>query len=404
MPICVVGLGLDINDLPPKVAERIAKAQVLVGGKRHLQHYADHPGEKLAVTAPLSKVIEAVDGYDKDDKDVVVLATGDPLFFGIGTTLLEAFGPGRVELMPNVSTLQVAAARTKIPWSDVATISLHGREDMRMLYEALTRNTRVAVLTDARSIPAAIAQALLDKGSENYRMWVFEDLESERERVDLYDLATASQKTFSRLNLVLLERLGPPANPLCLGIPDERFAVQDRLLTKWPVRAAGIAALQLVSGNVLWDLGSGCGALAIEAAAVMGSGTVWAVEKRSDRVQLIRENIRRCQALQVEAVHGTMPRCLDELPDPDRIFIGGGLSRDPEILDVVCDRLAPGGRLVVHCILLDTIALVRNYLQEAGWRCEITMLQASHSAPLGKDVYLKAENAVSIISASKHEG
>jgi len=403
MSITVVGLGLDPQNLPPQTMERIASAGVLVGGERHLRQFADHESEKVAITAPLSGVIEAINQHDKNDQDIVVLATGDPLFFGIGSTLVKELGPGRVEVLPNVSTLQVAAARTKIPWHDLAMISLHGREGMLPLFEALMRNRRVAVLTDARSIPAAIAQALLDKGATNYRMWVFEDLESERETVEVYDLKTASQRSFSSLNLVLLERSGPPANTLCLGIPDERFAVQDTLITKGPVRAVTLAALRLTPGNLLWDLGAGCGALAIEAAAVLSSGSVYAVEKRSDRVALIRENIRRCHALLVEAVHGTMPRCLDELPDPDRVFIGGGLSRDPGILDMACDRLAPGGRLVVNCILLDTLAHVRQSLAARSWKYEVTVLQAAQSMPLGKDMYLQGGNPIFIVSANKPE-
>lgn len=403
MSITVVGLGLDPDNLPPQTAERIAKATVLVGGERHLRRFSEHEAIKVTIGSPLSGVIEAINTYDKNDQDIVVLATGDPLFFGIGATLIEELGPGRVEVTPNISTLQVAAARTKIPWHDLAMISLHGREGMLPLFESLMRNQRVAVLTDARSIPAAIAQALLDKGAENYRMWVFEDLESERERVEVYDLKTASQRSFSSLNLVLLERTGPPANTLCLGIPDERFTVHDTLITKGPVRAVTLAALRLTPGDLLWDLGAGCGALAIEAAALLSSGCVYAVEKRSDRVALIRENIRRCHALLVEAVHGTMPRCLDELPDPDRVFIGGGLSRDPSILDQACKRLRPGGRIVVNCILLDTLALTRKALAAQGWKYEVTLLNAAQSMPLGKDMYLQGGNPIFIVSAGKPE-
>ncbi len=401
MPITVVGLGLDFDNLPPKSLARIDAAQVLAGGDRQLQHFARHPAEKLRIAAPLSAVLESINEHDRAGREVVVLATGDPLYFGIGATLVKELGAGRVEVLPNVSALQVAAARTRIPWHDLAMLSLHGKDSMQPLFEALMRRSRVAVLTDARSIPAAIAQALLDKGAANYRMWVFEELESERERLEVYDLETASHRSFSSLNMVILERTSPPANTLCLGIPDEHFAAQGGVLTKWPVRAAGLAALRLTPGNLLWDLGAGCGALAIEAAAVLSSGQVLAVEKRSDRVALIRENIRRCHALLVEAVHGTMPRCLDELPDPDRVFIGGGLSRAPGIFEEACRRLRPGGRIVAHCILLDTMTTVRQALEAQGWKYEVTLLHAAQSSPLGKDMYLQGQNPVFIIGADK---
>ena len=401
MAVTVVGMGIDPDNMPPKNLAKILEADVLVGGQRHLDAFPGHSAEKIRITAPLDPIIKLIDAKDRESKNVVVMATGDPMFFGIGATLLHELGGDRVESMPNVCTLQVAVSRAKIPWPEVTTVSLHGRDDIHLLFEALMYNSKVALLTDARSIPASIAQALLDKGVTNYRMWVFEDLESNREQVECYDLKTASDKSFSKLNFVLLERVGPLPGALYLGIPDDHFVTQEGLITKWPVRATSLAALRLTPGNVFWDLGAGCGALSIEAAAILVNGHVLAVEKRSDRVALIRENIRRCNALLVEAVHGTMPRCLQDLPDPDRVFIGGGLSRDITILENVMERLPSGGRMVVNCALMETLCSTRALLTEQGWKPEVTLLHAAQSMPLGTDMHLQGGNPIFIVSVKK---
>ncbi len=401
MAVTVVGMGLDPQNLPPKNAARIMEAEVLVGGKRHLETYASHGAEKIEISTPLDAVITIIDERDRDDKNVVVMATGDPMFFGIGATLVQELGHDRVEVMPNVCTLQVAVSKARLSWPEVATVSLHGREDMHPLFEALMYNAKVALLTDERNIPAAIAQALLDKGAENYRMWVFEDLETPRERVEVYDLKVASTRSFSKLNMVLLERVNRQSEGLYMGIPDDRFVTKDGQITKWPVRATSLAALRLRPGDVLWDLGAGCGALSIEAAAVLGSGYVLAVEKRADRVALIRKNIRRCNALLVEAVHGAVPDCLPDLPDPDRVFIGGGLSRDMSILEKVMERLPSRGRLVANCALMETLCGVRGLLHEQGWKPDVTLLHAAQSKPLGTDVHLLGGNPIFIVAGRK---
>jgi precorrin-6Y C5,15-methyltransferase (decarboxylating) len=402
MPIHVVGLGLDPDNLPDSHAEAIDSAQVLVGGKRLLEHFDDHPARKIPITAPLQDVFEQMARCDDKD-DVVVLADGDPLFFGIGHSLVTEFGPESVRILPNVSTLQVAAARVKVPWQDVVTVSLHGRDDPYPLFAALMQHDWVAVLTDGRHIPAALAQDLMDKGADHFCMWVFEDLESDDERFGRYTLEEASHRSFSALNVILFERRGGAARPLHVGIPDEDLVTDRNLLTKWPVRAAGLAALHLGLHHVVWDLGAGCGAVAIEAAAMLRSGRVVAVEKNADRVGHIRQNVRAFGALLVDVVHGAMPRCLADLPDPDRIFLGGGMARSDEVLEAACERLAPGGRLVAHCVLLSTLHRVKGYLAAAKWPFDLTMVQASQGRELGPDVHLEAQNPVFIVAAHKPE-
>ncbi len=416
MTIRVIGLGIDPVALPTPYADIIAGADVLVGGKRQLAqsaHLVKRPVRTIPIAAPLHTVFAAVADEVDTGHGVVVLADGDPLFFGIGARLVAEFGPEAVRVYPNVTAMQTAAARIGVPWQGIPVVSLHGRDDYAPLRHALYEHNLVAVLTDDRNTPGTISRFLLERGADWFAMHVFESLGAPEERVTRHSLSEAASREFSSLNLILLERTGVPERQLALGTEETAYETDNGLITKWPVRAAGIAALQLTPDSVLWDLGAGCGSVGLEACAIVRRGTVYAVERDAARVEMIRKNRRRFGALSLEVVHGTLPDCLAGLPDPDRVFIGGGLGKNADLLDVVLPRLeavsardeqqaATGraGRLVVHCVLLGTLERVRSRLEKAGWRYDITMLQASVSGPLGGDVRLEARNPVFIVAAS----
>ena len=404
MAIHVVGLGLDPADLPSKTTSLIRRARVLVAGERHLQRYAQHPAIKIPIVAPLSSTFAQIREHEQEKGPVVILASGDPMFYGIGPAVIEEFGAGAVTILPNITTIQAAAARIKAPWSDIATVSLHGRQDMHPLFLALGRYERIAVLTDTRSIPAALAQAMLDKGLIQFRIWVFEDLGGEAERFDLYTLEAASQKNFSALNLVLFERTAPMPERPQLGIPDEEFVTERGLITKWSVRSAALAALRISRNHTVWVLGAGCGAVSIEASSLARTGRVFAVEKKAGRIRHIRENIRRFTALLVEPVHGIMPDCLEVLPQPDRIFLGGGLGQpDNSVIEAACACLVPGGRIVASCVLMDSLIRTKACFEAANWPYSITMITVAHSSPLAASMHLEGQNPVFLVAAEKPE-
>jgi precorrin-6Y C5,15-methyltransferase (decarboxylating) len=189
------------------------------------------------------------------------------------------------------------------------------------------------------------------------------------------------------------------------GLEDGELAVEGGLVTKMPVRAAALALLRIAPEHTVWDIGSGSGAVAMEAAAVAHPGRVIAVEERPERVLCIEENRRRFGAAQVDIHLGKAPDCLDCLPDPQRVFIGGGLSGPdgPRLLAQVSRRLPPGGRLVVSCALLGTLALCRDFFGQAGWFWEIICVQAAQSRPLAQDIHLAAMNPIFLLAARKPE-
>lgn len=209
------------------------------------------------------------------------------------------------------------------------------------------------------------------------------------------------------------------------GLPDLLLATENNLLTKGPVRAAGLAALGVEAGDTVWDLGAGSGAVSVEAARLAWRGQVIAVEAKAGRIPLIEENRRRFSAANLEIVHGLLPEalehCLARHPRPKRVFFGGGLGREsgdgcrgedgdgngvvpagPErIFRSAWEALLPGGRMVIHCVLLSTLEFVRAELDRLGVAAEVTCIQASRSAPLAGDIRLQAMNPVFLVSASK---
>ena len=397
----IVGLGVDHGDLTPIISRRIQSAEVLVGGDRLLAMFQYHPGIKVPIKSPLGDVIERINQELKLHRDVVVLADGDPGFFGIGKRLIDDFGKDAVIIYPNVTTLQIAASRLKIPWHDIYAVSLHGRQDLQSLLTALVRNDRVAVFTDPDFHPAKIADELKHKGVDTFKIYVFEDLGTESEQIRCFELREVAKQSFSPLNFVILERTKPPEISLSLGLDDDLYLHQKGLITKKEIRAAGLSALKIEPRHTLWDLGAGCGSVAIEAFLLAYEGIVLAVEKDLERVQLIRKNIKRMGAYGVKVIHGEMPRCLESLPDPDRVFIGGGMRKDNKVLEEACKRLKSGGNLVLHLVLMSSLAQAKDYLKAMEWPFSITQVQISRSKSTAGDQRLDALNPVFIFSSTK---
>ncbi|EHJ49141.1 precorrin-6y C5,15-methyltransferase (decarboxylating), CbiE subunit [Solidesulfovibrio carbinoliphilus subsp. oakridgensis] len=400
-PVAVVGLGLGPPCLGPEAAAAVARADVLVGGARQLAAFPDHPGRRIPIAGPLAALCDAIEEAMAGGLAVAVLADGDPLFFGIGRTLLCRFGLARLVFFPNVTAVGVAASRLGLPWQDLPAVSLHGRNDMTPLYAALVRRGLAAVYTDAVNTPAAVAARLLERGGDAFAMTVLEDLNLPGERLWRLTLPEATTLDFSPLSLLVVERTRPAEVPLTLGMADDALMRLDRVFTKIPVRAVSLAGLAPRPGDVVWDIGAGAGSVALEASLLCPGGPVFAVERDPGRHALLVENIRLTGALTVTAVRGEAPDAVADLPDPDRIFVGGGLSGRPDLLPALCRRLRPGGRLVVNCVLFGSLTTALTILRDHGLSSSLTQMQANTASLLGGDLRLAAENPVFILAAAK---
>lgn len=356
----------------------------------------------LPLSTPLEPLLTRLSQLRAAGERVLVLADGDPLLFGIGATLVRRLGPTAVRLLPAVSSLQQACARLSLPWHKVICLSLHGRDDLRPLNVACGKNAPLCILTDARMSPDVLARHLLDRGVDWFDAHIFERMGAADEAVSHLSLADAASREFGPACTMILVPAAPARRPH-LGLDADQLAVDRGLISKKPVRAAALALLRIEAGHVVWDLGSGSGAVALEASVLAHEGRVIAVERSAGRAMGIQENRRRFGAANVEVRLGQAPDCLPGLPDPQRVFIGGGLSGDDgdDILGHVCLRLPVGGRVVVSCVLLDSFSLCRRFFEDMGWPVEILQISAAEGKTLGGDVHLSAMNPVFLLAAQK---
>jgi precorrin-6Y C5,15-methyltransferase (decarboxylating) len=399
IPVQVVGLGMSPADLTPKAWEIIREAQVLVGGRRLLDYYPEHRAMKIPLGRDPEGTLRQLPAL-AEARRVVVLASGDPNFYGVGPLVVRVLGADQVVIHPNLTAVQTACARLRMPWQDATVISLHGRSWER-LAAVLGQPGPIVIYTDPAHPPGEIARFLLSRGLSQARFCVLEDLGQESERITWMSPAEAREREFSPLNLVVVPEPGEvsPVRPqLHLGLPESALAHQAGLITKAEVRAVVLAKLKLFPGQILWDVGGGAGSVGLEASLLLPGGKIFAVERHPERAAQIAANRETFGVHNLEIVCAPAPVCLAQLPDPHRVFVGGGGPEVGAIIQEAVRRLKPEGRVVVTAALLETLATARRALEQAGWEVEVVQLQVSRSSPLAGGTALQALNPVWIIT------
>ena len=410
-PINIVGIGLDgAAGLSPPVLQLVKQATLLVGSDRHLSYFPDLPAEHLLLD-DFTQVIRVVKNRLQRES-IVILVTGDPLFFGLGRLLLAELPPEQLRFHPHVSSIQLAFSRIKVPWNDARTISIHGRS-LEELTDALRQGVnKIAVLTDGTNNPSAIARLLLALDLPSfYQFWVCENLGSADERVRLLPLETVLSQTFAPLNVaVLLRREGTATGSLDLsalplfGLPDGMFSsFSDRpgLMTKREVRLLVLGELALQPAQIIWDVGAGTGSVAIEIARLFPSSQIYAVEKTAAGTTLIEQNSRRFQVTNLVSVRGNAPEILHHLPTPNRIFIGGTGGNLPLILGTCGASLVPGGVLVMAIATLEHLCEATSWMRDRCWTYRLLQVQLSRSLPVGNLTRFSPLNPVTILTATR---
>ncbi|PIE55946.1 MAG: bifunctional cobalt-precorrin-7 (C(5))-methyltransferase/cobalt-precorrin-6B (C(15))-methyltransferase [Desulfobulbus propionicus] len=357
-------------------------ASVLVVASRRYRLLVDNLGTAVVAIAPLAGMLEQLaDGLQKGD--VAVLASGDPLLYGIGRLLLKRFGPDRVRVYPAVSAVQLACSRFALPWDDLPLVSLHGRALENP--GKLLCYPRVLLFTDETNSPdrvAEVLQKLLLRVGDTARcraigVRVAENLGLSDERLVSGTLAEIADQRFAPLNMMLLEQPevdgSPAAGPF--GLREADIHHSRGLITKDEVRAAILHQLKLPHVGTFWDIGGGSGAVSLEAARLCPDLNIYTVERRAEQLDNIHANIRRYAAFSIQTVDGEAPTALDRLPDPHRVFIGGSGGNLEGIITTVLDRLNPGGRVVVSAILKATAALAPVLLHAGGCRVSVRTVQ-----------------------------
>ena len=335
--LAIIGIGEDgWNGLSEAAKALVAGAELIVGGKRHLALIPPSQGDRLAWKSPLTDTLPAIAA--RRGKCVAVLASGDPLCYGVGALLSRNFANDEMIVLPRPSAFSLAAARLAWPIEDCVTLSLHGRPLARLRLH-LAPGARILALTGDGAAPAQIAALLAASGWGGSTITVLEHLDGPGERRHSATAADWKQSHCAELNLVAIEcHASPAAKPLsrCAGLPDDAFR-HDGQITKRVVRAATLALLAPLPGELLWDIGAGSGSIAIEWLRVDDRMTAVAIERDAARAAMIAENAAMLGVPELAILRGTAPEALAGLAPPDAIFIGGGVS-DAAIWDTPGER------------------------------------------------------------------
>lgn len=402
--IYVIGMGIQGRaSLLPGALGIIEKAGLLVGGKRHLSEFPGIGAAKVRLGG-LEEAAREVESYlaQKDRRPVAVLATGDPLIFGIGSFIVRRFGKKRVRVLPNVSAVQEAFSRIKEDMNGVKILSVHGREaDFSRLSREAASNGKLALFTDGVNTPARICRELGNRGVNGYRAFVCESLGADERITEGTLESIAGIRAFAPLNILILIRDAETAIPeKGFGIPDRLFSHSAGMITKEEFRVVSLSKLELGDGDVVWDIGACSGSVAIEAARITG-GKVFAIERDKRRASDIRENGKRFACGNLEVIEGEAPGALKGLPEPDAVFVGGGGRGIKSILTHAARRLKPGGRLVVNAVTIETASAAFDFFEKKGWEKEFIQMSISKARPAGVLNMLAAYNPVFIIRGKK---
>lgn len=397
----------------------LQQAQLVIGGTRTLQLLAAQispDAQQRDLTGALSQVPEWIRAAQAAGQRVVVLATGDPLCHGIAAYLASRLCIEAIEVIPNVSTLQLACARLGLPWQDMKFSSVHSRDagdwvagsdpshGLYALLRDIRQNDRLAILTSPFNTPDRIARMLVTEGlADDFEMAVAERLCQPEERVvSGLSIAAAASIPFADPNVVLLWRTTLRAPQVLFGLPDASFEQRhpDKgLITKNEVRAVSLARMQLRANSVVWDIGAGSGSVGLEAARLCSQGHVYAIEKNVDDSAIVQRNRRAMGISNHTLVHGKAPEGLAAWADPDAVFIGGSGGELAGLIALILQRLKPGGWLVMNFVTLENLGTAVETLKTLGAAWDVLQLQASRSKPILHMNRMAAENPVWIVCA-----
>jgi len=416
--IAILGIGPDgLEGLPQRERTLLQKARVVLGPESVLERLLDLSAEKKALGLNLAETVETLSQLDPTCPTVVVVS-GDPLFYGLARYLCEKLGKERFEVLPHVSSMQLAFARVKESWEDAYLGTLQSSTLAKTLDRIRTAET-VGLFSSDEVGPRELAREMLNRGLDYFRVYVCENLGTPGERITSGNLPEILGLHFDPLNVIVLRRKeGRPDLPAPsqkywpFGNPDDAFAQsrpKNGLITQAEVRALALAQMVLRPGTICWDIGAGSGAVAIEAARFCEPATVFAIEEDPADYHLIQANAQTMGVANVKAILGKAPQALADLPHPEAIFVGGIAHEVVRLLEVAWARMRPGGRLVANVATLESLTEVYRRLKDlthpAG-TLEVRLVQISRGVdqwnalrlePLSPSFLLKAQKADSVV-------
>ena len=404
----IVGIGDDgVDGMTAQARRLIEAADVLLGPESCAPLLPAALASRLQASVSLEDLVERIEAAGP--RQVVVLASGDPLFYGTARYVCGKLGKDRFEVVPHVSSMQLAFARVKESWEEAFLANLSGQSIERVIDKVRTSDT-AGLFTSEQWPPAAVARALLEEGVDSFQAYVCENLGSPDERVTQGSLADIARETFGPLNVMILvrkshapEKRGQVGTRL-FGNPDGSF-LESRpkrgLLTPAEVRSLALAELGLQPDSVAWDVGAGSGSVGLEAARIARDGSVYAIEMDPDDHRLILANAERFRVTNLHAVLGRAPEAWAGLPSPDAIYVGGSGRDVAMLVDKAWERLKPGGRLVSACNSIENLAAVHAMLRARSGDAAYWLVTIARGIEQMDRIRFESLNPTFLIAATK---
>ncbi len=407
--IHIIGIGDDgLDGLTGAGRQLIENADLLIGTEPTLARVPAGRAQRLVLSANLDEAVARLSATG--ERRAVVLASGDPLFYGVARYLCDKLGKDRFEVVPHVSSMQLAFARVKESWEDAYLTNL-AHHALDQVLERIRGATKVGLFTSEQHPPSAVAAALLDRRIDYFSAYVCENLGSPDERVTQGELAEIAADDFAPLNvMILIRKPNVPDRPSesigrrLFGNPDEAFLQskpKQGLLTPAEVRAMALAQMDLGPSSTVWDIGAGSGSVSIEAAQIAAAGKTFAIEMDADDHALIQANAQRFGVRNLVPVLGRAPDAWAALPDPDAVFVGGTGREVSHIAELAWQRLRPGGRLVAHVASLESFTGVHEALRRQVDHVKIWMINLARGTYQLERMRFEALNPTFLLAAEK---
>ncbi|MCF4968145.1 precorrin-6y C5,15-methyltransferase (decarboxylating) subunit CbiE [Nostoc sp. CMAA1605] len=380
--LAIIGIGEDgLRGLGAIARSIVAQAEIIVGGDRHLAMLpTDDQRQKISWSSPISRSIDTI--IQHRGKSVCVLASGDPLCYGIGVTLLRHIPIAEMTIIPAPSAFSLACARLGWSLTEVETLSLCGRPPA-MLQSYIYPGARLLMLSAGKDTPEIVAQILTQRGFGQSQMTVLERMGGVHERIITGEVATWQENEIADLNAIAVNCIANDGvMPLSRlpGLPDDAYH-HDGQLTKREVRAITLSTLAPTPGQLLWDVGAGCGSISIEWMRTHHRCQAIAIEQNATRLQYIADNAAALGTPNLQIISGKAPSALKDLPTPDAIFIGGGVTA-AGLFDICWQALQPGGVLVANVVTLEGEQTLYQWYEKVGGN--FTRIAIQRAEPIGK--------------------
>ena len=411
--IHIIGIGGDgLAGLTARGRDLLASAGLVLGSENTLKLLPELKAERRPIGSDLQEVVRLVEAQWGQGRRLVIVATGDPLFYGVARYLCDRLGKDRFEVLPHVSSMQLAFARIKESWEEAYLTNL-ATHPLETVLDRIRTAEIVGLFTSEHDDPPKIARQLLARGLDYFRAYICENLGAPDERVTQGELAEIRDLEFAPLNVMILKRKpGRPDQQRApgqfrrFGNPDDVF-VQSRpksgLITQGEVRAIALAQLDLHPGHIVWDVGAGSGSVAIEAAQLADPGTVHAIEQDAADYYLILANAETFGVRNLKAIHGTAPAAFAGLPAPDAVFIGGLGREVARLLEAAHAALRPGGRLVVNVATLEMLNAAYAALKMLAGSVQVLLVNVARSTEQLETIRFEAVNPTFLLHVRKPE-